>query len=156
MSASSPSLNARLAQAEIMCGQRGERLTPLRRRVLEILLRSERPLGAYEILDLLRADGRGGGPPTVYRALDFLLQNGLVHRLATLNAYTSCHQPDRHHGAQFLICTRCHRVRELGSPELSEHIRTEASRQGFSAASEIVEIQGQCNHCRDAGADRGA
>lgn len=152
----SPSLHTRLTQAEAMCGQRGERLTPLRRRVLEILLGSERPLGAYEILDQLRADGRGGGPPTVYRALDFLLHNGLVHRLATLNAYTSCPHPDRHHSAQFLICTRCRRVRELGSRELAEHIRTEASRQGFCAASEIVEIQGRCNYCRHARGRHGA
>ncbi|RMD92342.1 MAG: transcriptional repressor, partial [Alphaproteobacteria bacterium] len=78
---------AALARAEARCRESGLRLTPLRRRVLEILLESHRPLGAYDILARLRADGRPAQPPVAYRALDFLVAHGLAHRLHSLNAF---------------------------------------------------------------------
>ena len=93
-----PSIDAQqaLARAEALCQQRGARLTDLRRRVLEIIWSSATPLGAYTILDVLRDDGRQGAPPTVYRALDFLLAQGLIHRLASLNVFTGCRRPGSH------------------------------------------------------------
>jgi len=98
-----PDARQALEQAALLCQQRGARLTELRRRVLEIIWNSPAPLGAYAILDILRDEGRPGAPPTVYRALDFLLEQGLIHRLASLNVFTGCRQPGSHHGGQFLI-----------------------------------------------------
>ena len=86
-----------LGDAESVCIERGVRLTVLRKRVLEIVWQSHRPLGAYAILDVLAADGRRAAPPTVYRALDFLQENGLVHRIASMNAFVGCPMPDRRH-----------------------------------------------------------
>jgi Fur family zinc uptake transcriptional regulator len=140
----------RLASAEQLCRERGEKLTPLRRRVLEILLGNDTPVGAYAILDTLRQEGHGSGPPTVYRALEFLMHNGLAHRLASLNAFTPCSQPHFDHGPQFLICNQCRRVSEIGSATLSRSIRKQAGQQGFLADTEIVEVSGLCADCNAA------
>lgn len=142
-----------LIEAERLCQQSGTRLTSLRRRVLEIILESEVPLGAYAILDVLRADGRRGAPPTVYRALDFLLEQGLIHRLASLNVYTGCAHPDHHHGGQFLICAKCGRVRELDSPMVDATIRAAADERRFEVGSQVVEVLGRCEECRGHASD---
>lgn len=137
-----------LEQAEILCQQRGARLTDLRRRVLEIIWNSPTPLGAYAILDVLRDDGRQGAPPTVYRALDFLLEQGLVHRLASLNVFTGCRQPGSHHGGQFLICRDCGLVDELSNPVVEDLLRAEAVAREFEVVALMVEILGRCPDCR--------
>ncbi len=136
-----------LAAAEQLCEVRGSRLTALRRRVLEIILDSDQPLGAYTILDMLRADGRRGAPPTVYRALDFLLEQGLVHRLASRNVFIGCVQPERHHNGQFLICSDCGQVDELDSRAVERTIRDQAAEQGFRVDAQMVEILGHCRRC---------
>lgn len=138
-----------LARAETLCQQRGARLTDLRRRVLEIIWSSATPLGAYTILDVLRDDGRQGAPPTVYRALDFLLAQGLIHRLASLNVFTGCRRPGGHHSGQFLICRDCGRVSELSNPAIDELLRAETDACGFEALAQIVEILGRCPDCLD-------
>ena len=145
----SPSIDAQqaLARAEALCQQRGARLTDLRRRVLEIIWSSATPLGAYTILDVLRDDGRQGAPPTVYRALDFLLAQGLIHRLASLNVFTGCRRPGSHHSGQFLICRDCGRVSELSNPAIDELLRAETDTHGFEVLAQIVEILGRCPDC---------
>lgn len=140
-----------LRSAEQLCVARGSRLTALRRRVLEIILRSDRPQGAYAILDELRAEGRSGAPPTVYRALDFLLEQRLIHRLASLNVFIGCPHPEHRHNGQFLICRRCGRVAELASSEVDRSIRDSASEQGFKVEAQMVEILGHCADCQPPG-----
>ncbi len=144
-----------LARAETLCQQRGARLTDLRRRVLEIIWNSATPLGAYTILDVLRDDGRQGAPPTVYRALDFLLAQGLIHRLASLNVFTGCRRPGSYHSGQFLICRDCGRVSELSNPAIDELLRAETDARGFEVLAPIVEILGRCPDCLEESARHG-
>jgi Fur family zinc uptake transcriptional regulator len=148
MHARSPRARRALERAERLCQARGVRLTVLRRRVLEIIWSQARPLGAYAILDVLRDDGRAGAPPTVYRALDFLLQQGLIHRLASMNVFTGCCQPDRRHGGQFLICKDCGRVDELSNTEVEGLLDGEAVACGFEVLTQTVEVLGRCPDCR--------
>ena len=141
-----------IAAAEQLCQLRGLRLTPTRQRVLEIVWESHRPAGAYEILDRLAAEGRRAAPPTVYRALDFLIDAGLVHRLDSLNAYVGCPDPGRKHSGQFLICRACRTVAELGDRNIDSLVASRAQALGFTAVRQIVEIEGLCDSCRKAGA----
>ena len=143
-----PAARQALARADVLCQERGVRLTELRRRVLEILWSSPTPLGAYAILDVLRDDGRPGAPPTVYRALDFLLEQGLIHRLASLNVFTGCRQPDSHHGGQFLICRDCGQVNELTDPAVEALLCAEAAARDFEVLAQMVEVLGRCPDCR--------
>lgn len=145
-----------LKAAEQLCVARGSRLTTLRRRVLEIILDSDRPLGAYAILDRLRADGRRGAPPTVYRALDFLLEQGLIHRLASRNVFIGCIRPESSHNGQFLICNDCGQVDELDSRAVERTIREQAAMQGFRVAAQMVEILGHCRRCDGEALPRGS
>lgn len=137
-----------LALADALCRERGVRLTELRRRVLEILWNSPTPLGAYAILDVLREDGRLGAPPTVYRALEFLLEQGLIHRLASQNVFTGCRQPGNRHNGQFLICQDCGQVDELNNQTIEESLRAEAVARKFEALTQRVEVLGRCLGCR--------
>jgi len=136
-----------LAEAVALCAARGVRLTALRRRVLEIVWTSHRPLGAYPILEVLRAEGRASAPPTVYRALDFLLENGLVHRLASLNAFVGCSEPGHDGSSQFLICEDCGTALELRDPALAAAIERASTGGGFHARRHTVEIAGRCPAC---------
>ena len=144
-----PDARQALEQAALLCQQRGARLTELRRRVLEIIWNSPAPLGAYAILDILRDEGRPGAPPTGYRALDFLLEQGLIHRLASLNVFTGCRQPGSHHGGQFLICQECGLVDELNNPRLEELLQNEAAIRQFEVLAQTVEMLGRCPACRN-------
>ena len=137
-----------LEHAASLCQQRGTRLTELRRRVLEIIWNSPTPVGAYAILEVLRDDGRQGAPPTVYRALDFLLDQGLIHRLASLNVFTGCRHPDHLHGGQFLICKQCGRADEFSNPAVDALLRAEASARHFEVLAQTVEVLGRCPQCR--------
>ncbi|CAM5570238.1 Ferric uptake regulation protein OS=Stutzerimonas stutzeri OX=316 GN=fur PE=3 SV=1 [Stutzerimonas stutzeri] len=140
-----------LAEADALCVRLGVRLTALRRRVLELVWQSHRPLGAYDILAVLsEQDGRRAAPPTVYRALDFLLENGLVHRIASLNAFIGCIHPEHPHQGQFLICRSCHTAIELEQPSIAEAIETAARNVGFAVEGQTVEVVGLCTPCRSA------
>ena len=127
---------------------RGLRLTPARVRVLEILVEAHRAMGAYEILDRLRADGLGSQPPAVYRALDFLTAQGFAHRIEGLNAYVACGQPGDAHGTCFLICTTCRKVAEVEDPALELAVAGAAAARGFAIARTVLEIDGTCPACR--------
>jgi len=141
-----------LTEAERLCRQRGVRFTELRRRVLEIICCRRSPQGAYDILDVLREDGRRGAPPTVYRSLDFLIEQGLIHRLASLNAFICCHSPGEQHVGQFLICESCGDVSELNSTTLENCVSNQAARRSFRVRSQVVEILGRCGACAKEGA----
>ncbi len=142
-------ISAALAEATRICAERRGRLTPQRKRVLELVWRSHEPKGAYGILEQLRAEGFNGAPPTVYRALDFLLAHGLIHRIESLNAYTGCAHPGDCHSGQFLICSRCNRVAELADGRVSDSVASCAAQHGFEASHQVIEIQGICPRCKD-------
>lgn len=138
-----------LAIATELCNRNGLRLTPIRKRVLELVWQSHRPLGAYEILAQLGTeDGRPAAPPTVYRALDFLLDNGLVHRLASLNAFIGCDRPHQAHQGHFLICRLCKEARELPHDRIDEAIRQTAAELDFQVEQQVIEVSGVCAPCR--------
>jgi len=135
-----------LDKAEALCSARGARLTAQRRRVLEIIGRAGRPIGAYEILDLMR-DGAPAAPPTVYRALDFLVEQGLVHKLETLHAYVGCTKPEHPHSSQFLICAECGAVTELDDERFAGRLRSIETETGFKPQRPIIEVIGTCAAC---------
>ncbi|MEK1907176.1 MAG: Fur family transcriptional regulator [Pseudomonas sp.] len=144
-------VSSALAEAEQLCAKQGTRLTALRKRVLELVWQSHKPLGAYDILGVLsEEDGRRAAPPTVYRALDFLLENGLVHRIASLNSFIGCIHPGELHQGQFLICKSCHAAIELEQAAISDAIVHSAQQVGFVVESQTVEIVGLCAGCRTA------
>jgi Fur family zinc uptake transcriptional regulator len=138
-----------LAHAEQVCAARGERLTPMRRKVLEVLAASHKPLGAYEIME--RSSVRGGRPApiTIYRALDFLRDNGLVHRIESRNAFVAC--VNNHATGDlvvFLICEHCGAVGEAASAAVTSELKAAARSAGFTPKAPVIEIGGVCAHCR--------
>ena len=143
-------LESALQHAKAVCARRGARLTPVRQRVLEIIWESHRPLGAYAILDVLSGEGHSPAPPTVYRALEFLLTHGLVHRLSSLNAFIGCHRPGHAGAGQFLLCTACGTAAELNDAGIERAIEHSAAAENFTSHVHTVEISGLCPHCRDA------
>jgi len=141
--------SAAIAHAEELCGARSQRLTPMRRHVLEALLASHRPLGAYEIIERLADRGRPA-PITIYRALDFLRENGLVHRIESRNAFVACvHNHAGNDLVVFLICERCGAVGEAPGGAVAEALKSSARAAGFAPKSPIIEIAGICSHCRE-------
>lgn len=137
---------------------RGLRLTPARLRVLELLSEAHRAMGAYELLDRLRAEGLGSQPPVVYRALDFLIEAGFAHKIERLNAYVACGHPGTHPGAEtgpdhaacFLICVRCRKVAEIEDSGLDLAVAQAAAQRGFAMRRTVLEIEGTCPACRGA------
>lgn len=143
-------LDAALDRAEQVCRERGARLTPIRRRVLELVWRDHKPVGAYELLGKLAEEGWGSAPPLVYRALTFLESHGLVHRLASINAFVGCSQGGESHAAQFLICRDCGVAVELHDPTLARTLKAAADAAGFLLEAPVVEISGRCHACATA------
>jgi len=139
-----------LADARQICQQANARLTPIRERVLELIWQSHKPLGAYDILAKLSADGHNAAPPTVYRALDFLQQQGLVHRIASLNAFIGCPHAGKRHTGLFLICRQCRNVLELTSPEVTEAVARSSDAEGFTPETTVIEVAGLCPACKGA------
>ncbi len=170
-----------LATAARLCLERRARLTPLRRRVLELVWRSHAPVGAYDILGRLsdehdtvekmgtakeqgtakekgtaqkkgtaaeRDTRRRSAPPTVYRALEFLLAQGLIHRIESLNAYVGCVHPDGAHGGQFLICTGCGAAAEVHDPRVDAAVARRAEELGFIVRRKTIEVEGLCPPCQ--------
>ncbi len=137
-----------LAEAERQCAAKGVRLTEQRRRVLELIWKSHEPVGAYTLLDRLRDGGVRAQPPTVYRALDFLVENGLIHRIESLNAYVGCAAPAERHVGQFLICTGCRSAAELDDASIGAAIAARAKEIGFAVSRATVEVAGLCPNCR--------
>jgi len=136
--------------AEAYCADHKLRFTPVRRRVYEILLEEHSALGAYEILDRLRENDRKAQPPVAYRALEFLRENGFVHKIERLNAFIACAHPAERHKPAFLICRECDTVAETHA-ELSEGQLGKAAKEaGFEIEKTVVEAIGVCPSCKDA------
>jgi Fur family zinc uptake transcriptional regulator len=136
-----------LSAAETRCIEDGLRFTPVRRKVLEILLQEHRALGAYAILDRLREDGFGSQPPVAYRALDFLVNHGLAHKIERLNAFIACAHPDESHNPSFMICRLCDSVAEAQSDPDQSALRDAALATGFQIERTVVEAEGICPGC---------
>lgn len=138
-----------LASAEAHCKEDGLRLTPVRRKVLEMLLQEHRALGAYAILDRLRDEGFGSQPPVAYRALDFLVQNGFVHKIERLNAFVACSHPGATHSPAFMICRKCDAVAEAQSAPAKGVLGAAARAAGFEIERTVVEAEGLCPDCTE-------
>jgi len=139
-----------LAHAEALCAARGQRLTPLRRQVLETLAASHRTLGAYDIIERMAGQGTRPAPITVYRALDFLLEHGLVHRIESRNAFLACigdHGDVAAASTVFLICERCGAVGEASSAAVAKTLQAAARAAGFTPRARVIEVTGICAHC---------
>lgn len=140
--------NQLMLEADALCLRKGLRLTPTRRRVLELIV--ERPGGAkaYDLLDALTAENPSARPPTIYRAIDFLLSNGLIHRIESLNAYVSCACPEHAQAYQLLICKSCGEVQELHEEQLDAQLEAAAEREGFQIMTKTIELHGHCRACQ--------
>ena len=147
-----------MERAEALCTRRGAQLTELRRQVLALVLAADQPVGAYALLDKLKAQRAGAAPPTVYRALDFLLEQGLIHKVERLNAFVGCtdtldHPADcsceaeHDHPHQFLICKQCGATVEISDHAVAHALEKAAARAGFTLARATVEIEGLCGTC---------
>jgi Fur family zinc uptake transcriptional regulator len=140
-----------ISRAEAICAARAERLTPMRRRVLEALLSSHVPLGAYELIDRLSVRGRRLAPVTIYRALDFLRTQGFVHRIESRNAFIACvASHDTGDPVVFLICEKCGAVGEAASAAVADTVRSASRAAGFTPKTPVIEISGICAHCKAA------
>lgn len=137
-----------LSQAVDLAEARGIRLTPVRRRTLEILLEAHKALGAYEVLERLGRDGFGTQPPVAYRALDFLVDQGLAHRVRRLNAFAACMHPGLPHRPAFFICTGCDTIAEIRSTAIQDAVDEAAGEIGFRIDRANVEVAGLCPACR--------
>lgn len=141
-------IEAVLTAAQHVCAQQGVRLTTGRRRVLEIVAGRHEAIGAYQIIDAL---GEGAphrpAPMTVYRALDFLIDHGLVHRLASRNAFVACRHPGRPHAAQFLMCRLCGTIGEITDETLRAAVVAAAEGEGFAVQAPVIEVEGICSRC---------
>ena len=157
------SLDTTLDRAAAQCARRGAQLTELRRQVLRLVLEAEQPVGAYALLDRLKGLRSGAAPPTVYRALDFLLEQGLIHKVERLNAYLGCveagqggghahgaedgHQHHHDHPHQFLICRNCGVTAEISDPAITAALASASAEAGFALHWATVEAEGVCADC---------
>ncbi|TAL88442.1 MAG: transcriptional repressor [Candidimonas sp.] len=141
-------LARQLDTAESLCRSRGKRLTPIRRKVLEILLRQQRSLKAYELLEEIRPAQAGAAPPTVYRALDFLVEEGLIHRLDAINAWAACLDAAGTPHDLLVVCTGCGAVAELSDPALSLQLAQKVADAGFTLSGHETELRALCQQCR--------
>ena len=140
-------LAAALGEAEVICRERGLDLTKTRRRVLELVWGGHNAVKAYDLIH--QFDGGQGAtkPPTIYRALDFLIKNGLVHRIESLNSFVGCNHPGSDHEGNFLICDECHQVVEIEEKPGTSSIEKLAGEKGFSIRKKTVEVHGTCSNC---------
>ncbi len=140
-----------LMRAQQVCAGAGVKLTPLRLQVFKLIWQNHKPLGAYALMALLEGvTAKRVAPPTVYRALDFLLEHGLIHRVHSLNAYLGCTQPGHGHTGGLLICQLCGQAQELQHTALSAAIEQAAQSQAFRLNHWMLEIVGHCAQCQGA------
>lgn len=132
---------------EQACEQRGLRLTPLRAQALALVAAAGKPVKAYDLLDRMKEGSGSVAPPTVYRALDFLLEQGFIHRLASINAFVSCHHPQVRHSVPFLICDTCQNATELEDERITALLDTQARELGFIPSAQTLEVHGICAAC---------
>lgn len=135
----------RLEHAREVCRQAGERFTPLRAHIFELLVSSKGPVKAYDLLDQLKPERGSPKPPTVYRALEFFSKLGLIHRVESLNAYITCDHVHPGHAAELFICNNCERVQERHA-----HDHVECLPEGFQVTRSVIEHYGHCGNCAEA------
>lgn len=138
-----------LVEAERICKEKGQRFTPIRRAILEMIWSSHKAVKAYDLLDRLTKESTVGAakPPTVYRALDFLMAQGLVHKIESLNAYIGCPHPGDDHISQFLICDNCSEITEVVLTGIQEEIKALTTESKFTVRGQTIEIHGICAAC---------
>ena len=145
--------DAFVREVERVCKARGLRLTPIRANALRLIAAADRPVKAYELLDLMKATHDAAAPPTVYRALEFLLEHGFIHKLASINAFVGCHHPGGElHAVPFLICDNCHAAVELEDEQIVESLDARARALGFVPQAQTLEVHGLCAVCAKAAA----
>jgi Fur family zinc uptake transcriptional regulator len=132
---------------EQACAERGVRLTPLRAQVLGLIAAAGKPVKAYDLLDRMKDENGSSAPPTVYRALDFLLEQGFIHRLASINAFIGCHHPNMRHSVPFLICDACANAIELEDEAIPALLDEQARALGFAPRAQTLEVHGICAEC---------
>ncbi|ACT58640.1 transcriptional repressor [Hirschia baltica] len=149
LSCSSGNPKDALAEAARISEENGVRLTPLRKRVLELLLAAKSPAKAYDLLEQLsKEDTTPAKPPTIYRALDFLLQQGLAHKIESLNAYVACGHRGHGHAAAFLICERCESAKEMHAESTFSALKQETQDMSFKFLNAVIEVRGICEKCQ--------
>lgn len=141
-------IDAALRLASDMCASKGLRLTTSRKRVLELVWAGHEAVKAYDIIAKFHDDGAPAKPPTVYRALEFLVENGLIHRIECLNAFVGCPHPEHAHDSHFFICEACHSVREMDASRYQSAIEAEAEASGFCINAKSLEVRGICQNCQ--------
>lgn len=135
-------------EVERACEQRGLRLTPIRAHALRLIADAGRPMKAYDLLDRMKATHDAAAPPTIYRALDFLLEHGFIHKLASINAYVGCHHPGgAQHAVPFLICDSCQSATELEDERIVDLLESRARALGFAPQAQTLEVHGMCADC---------
>lgn len=144
-------IHTAVARAQTLCAEQGARLTPVRQRVLELVWANHKPVGAYDLLPTLAAEGFNSAPPTVYRALDFLLELGLVHRISSLNAFVGCDHPGHAHPSCFFVCRSCGKAQELDPKQVEQISRQAEATLGVKVEQQITELTGLCPQCQAAG-----
>ena len=139
----------RLEEAARTCAEHGAQLTELRRVVMGLVLEADGPLTAYQLLDRLKEIRKGAVPPTIYRSLDFLIEQGLIHKIERLNAFIPCADAEHnHHDVQFLICRNCGTVAEIEDPAVSQALEQAAEKKGFHPKNVMVELDGNLRYLR--------
>jgi Fur family zinc uptake transcriptional regulator len=136
-----------LDTAEHICAIRGVQLTPIRHKVLELIWEGHQAVKAYDLLDRIKPLMDSAKPATIYRALDFLIEQGLIHRVESLNAFVGCRCSGYQHEQLLLICNRCHEVEERPAITVMKALAHEIEQAGFSVHSKAIEIHGLCSKC---------
>ncbi len=142
-------INALLDKAQDLCDERSARFTQTRRKVLELMLRHASAISAYDLLDCLKETDNSAKPPTVYRALDFLLEQHFIHRVESQNAFIACNDFSDSHQLQLFICEKCNDVQEVHSPQIQQSLTDQARLNDFQVKTQTVEVRGFCHHCRE-------
>ena len=138
-----------IQQAKLICEQKNARFTPIREKVFRLLADAEGGIGAYDLLELLKKSEPNAKPATIYRALEFLSEQGFVHKIESNNAYLLCHHFEHNHPAQLLICDLCANVEELHSTVISEELVRHAEEKGFKVSRQTIEAHGLCKNCQE-------
>ncbi|MEQ1557674.1 MAG: transcriptional repressor [Methyloglobulus sp.] len=145
--------NKAVQTADKLCAERGVQLTPIRRKALELIWGNHKAVKAYDLLDQMKPLQQSAKPATVYRALDFLLEQGLIHRVESLNAFIGCSCSDQQHEQLLLICVQCQEVEERPGMMVMEAVSRELEQAGFTVHRKAIEIQGICKHCKQSQAN---
>jgi Fur family transcriptional regulator, zinc uptake regulator len=141
-------IHTAISDAEKLCTERGVQLTPIRKRTLELIWGNHKAIKAYDLLEKIRFESPSAKPPTIYRALDFLLEQGLIHRVESLNAFIGCHCTGIQHERLFLICSCCQHVEERDAPDVMNQLDHSLRSAGFSPERKTIEIHGLCHSCK--------